>query len=261
MPVVELNDRELIAEVFRRNAGAHVYELGDLDDFEWCHTQWFGWDSGRRVEDVVLLYTQPEVPVLLAIADSPRSSMQPLLSDILDSLPPVLYTHASAPLLATLATRYEVVDAVPHVKLALQHAEVLSRYAANVELLTLDDLDEITTFYEEAYPDTWFAPRMLETGRYVGIREGGHLACIAGVHVYSPTWFVAALGNVATVPAFRGRGLARGACAALCRLLLDDGIETIGLNVRADNEAAIRSYTRLGFESVVDYMEASLVAR
>ena len=76
---------------------------------------------------------------------------------------------------------------------------------------------------------------MLATGRYLGIRHDGRLVCVAGVHVHSPTWGVAALGNVATLPELRGQGLARGACAALCLLLLEDGIETIALNVRADN--------------------------
>lgn len=261
MPVVKLDDRDILAGVFRRNVGAHVYELGDLDDFEWPNTRWFGWDSGRRIEDVVLLYTQPEVPVLIAIADSPWSSLERLLSDILDSLPDVLYVHASAPLVTTLAGRYEIVEAAPHFKLALAHADRIAEHALEVELLTPDDLDEIATFYQAAYPGTWFLPRMLDTGRYVALREAGRLACVAGVHVYSPTWSVAALGNVATCPAFRGRGLARGACAALCQILREEGIETIALNVRADNEAALRSYTRLGFEPVAEYTEASLVAR
>ena len=79
--------------------------------------------------------------------------------------------------------------------------------------------------------------------------------------MYSPTWSVAALGNVATLPGLRGRGLARSACAALCRVLLEDGITTIALNVGADNHAAIRAYTRLGFEQVAEYTEAALVAR
>jgi predicted GNAT family acetyltransferase len=43
-------------------------------------------------------------------------------------------------------------------------------------------------------------------------------------------------------------------------LLLGDGIETIGLNVNRDNAAAVRAYTRLGFEPVAEYVEASLVA-
>ena len=45
-----------------------------------------------------------------------------------------------------------------------------------------------------------------------------------------------------------------------CRLLLADGIETIALNVRSDNAAAIRAYTRLGFEPVTPYWEAALAA-
>ena len=57
------------------------------------------------------------------------------------------------------------------------------------------------------------------------------------------------------------RGWPAGACAALCLLLLEDGIETIALNVRADNAAALASYGRLGFETVAAYAEASLVAR
>jgi predicted GNAT family acetyltransferase len=92
----------------------------------------------------------------------------------------------------------------------------------------------------------------------VGFRENGRLVCVAGVHVHSPTWGVAALGNVATLPELRGRGLARGACAALCLLLLADGIETIALNVRADNAPAIAAYTQLGFELATTYTEASL---
>jgi ribosomal protein S18 acetylase RimI-like enzyme len=44
-------------------------------------------------------------------------------------------------------------------------------------------------------------------------------------------------------------------------LLLDDGIETIGLNVRADNLPAIAAYRKLGFEPVAEHVEASLVSR
>jgi predicted GNAT family acetyltransferase len=130
-----------------------------------------------------------------------------------------------------------------------------------VDVLGTEDLDDLAELYREAYPGTWFEPHQLDSGRYVGIREDGRLVCVAGLHVYSPAYGVAALGNVATLPAARGRGLAQGACAALCRLLLDDGIATIALNVRADNIAARRAYERIGFETVAEYVEASLAAR
>ena len=102
---------------------------------------------------------------------------------------------------------------------------------------------------------------MLETGRYVGIRRDGELACVAGIHVWSPTWGVAALGNVATLPALRGTGLATAACARLCRVLLDDGIDVISLNVRRDNAGAIRAYEKLGFAHAADYVEVPLTKR
>ncbi len=258
MRLVEPADRDVLATLLRRNAPAHVYELGDLDDFDWSHTRWFGLERDGVLEEVVLLYTQPAVPILIAIANDPPEPMVELLEAAVSELPTPLYAHASADLLPVLARRYEIEDATPHLKLTLADLEQPAIQALPAEILGVDDLEQISRLYDAAYPGTWFDPRMLATHRYVGVRRDGHLLCIAGVHVYSPTWGVAALGNVATHPRARGEGLARGACAALCRLLLADGIETISLNVRADNTAAIRAYSRLGFEPVAEYTEASL---
>ena len=145
-----------------------------------------------------------------------------------------------------------------HRKLELVDPSRLDGHPDGVVPLGPDDLDEVLAFYAMAYPGTWFEPRMLETRRYVGIRDSGGLACVAGVHVWSPEWRVAALGNVATLPEARGRGLATAACAHLCRILLEDGVDTISLNVRADNAAAIAAYQRLGFAQAADYVEVPL---
>jgi len=258
LPSLELRDRDAIAVILRRNAPAHVYELGDLDDFDWPFTRWFGWESDGSLEHVTLLYTQPSVPVLIAIADVMDGPMSALVEDIRDELPDRVYVHVTGPLLDVLAQRYTVETSQPHLKLALARRDMLSGEATAADILGQQDLPELEELYARAYPGTWFEPRLLATGRYVGIRRDGRLVCVAGVHVHSPRWGVAALGNVATLPELRGQGLARGACATLCRLLLDDGIETIGLNVHRDNEAAVRAYTRLGFEAVAEYVEASL---
>ena len=256
--VVETTDKEQIRGFLHRDPDLHIYELGDLDDFDWPFTRWFGWATDGGVEDVALLYTQPSVPVLIAIADARDGTMEALVEGILDELPGRVYVHVTAPLLNVLARRYAVQAAEPHLKLALARRDLLEAEAADVVILAEDDVDELGELYAAAYPGTWFEPRLLATRRYVGIRRDGRLACVAGVHVHSPRWGVAALGNVATLPELRGRGLARGACAALCGLLLEDGIDTIGLNVHRDNEAAVRAYTRLGFEPVAEYVEASL---
>ncbi len=261
MGVVELEDKDDLAAFLRRNIRTHVYELGDLDEFDWPYTRWFGWERAGQLEQVVLLYSEPSVPVLLAIADEPLAAMEELLRAIRAELPAALYVHATAPVLSVLEQRYSIEGPEPHLKLALERTDRLASFAVPVELLGDLDLEEIDAFYRAAYPGTWFVPRMLATNRYVGIRDNGRLVCIAGVHVHSPTWRVAALGNVATLPELRGRGLARGACAALCLLLLADGVETIALNVRADNAPAITAYLQLGFEVATAYTEASLELR
>jgi ribosomal protein S18 acetylase RimI-like enzyme len=257
--VVELRDRDTIAAFCRRRPAVHAYSLGDLDDFFWPHTRWFGWQRDGILEQIVLLYGEPDPPVLLALAEAPGDAMPALLAEL--ELPSRVYAHLSPGLLDALAPRLAAeAPPVEHRKLGLVDASKLDGASDGVAQLGPEDVDVVLAFYDDAYPGTWFEPRMLETRRYVGIRDGGRLVCVAGVHVWSPTWRVAALGNVATAPEARGRGLATAACSELCRTLLDDGIDTIALNVRADNAAAIRSYEKLGFEHAADYVEVPLAA-
>jgi ribosomal protein S18 acetylase RimI-like enzyme len=258
MGVVELRDREVIAEFCRRRPAVHAYALGDLDDFFWPHTRWLGWEREGRLEQLVLLYDEPETPVLLALAEAPEASMAELLAAVADELPPDVYAHVTGSLVNALPGFAPMSPPAEHRKLGLADRTRLDGHPDGIAPLGPEDLDEVLDFYARAYPGTWFEPRMLETRRYVGIREAGGLSCVAGVHVWSPEWRVAALGNVATLPEARGRGLATTACARLCHLLLDDGIDTISLNVRADNAAAIAAYEKLGFGHAADYVEVPL---
>jgi predicted GNAT family acetyltransferase len=98
---------------------------------------------------------------------------------------------------------------------------------------------------------------MLQTGRYYGVRDAGRLLSVAGVHVHSPAMRVAALGNIATHPTARGRGLAAAVTARLCAELLRE-CDHVGLNVKADNQPAVACYSRLGFAPVAEYEECTL---
>ena len=202
MTVVELRDRDAIADFCRRRPAVHAYELGDLDDFFWPHTRWLGWQPGGRLEQLALLYDEPDPPVLLALAEEPEDGMVDLLRSVAADLPGRLYAHLSPVLLDTLApAMVPSAKPVPHCKLGLVDPSAVERHDTDeAELLGASQLAEIDAFYQRAYPGTWFQARMLETGRYVGIRRDGELACVAGIHVWSPTWGVAALGNVATCP-------------------------------------------------------------
>ena len=61
--------------------------------------------------------------------------------------------------------------------------------------ISVNDLDEVLFLYQISYPENAFDPKMLQTGQYVGYWKNNQLLCVGGVHVYSPTYGVAALGN------------------------------------------------------------------
>ncbi|MGE5185443.1 MAG: GNAT family N-acetyltransferase [Acidobacteriota bacterium] len=246
---MQVTDRAWIRQRLRADPALHLYELGDLDDFFWPHTRWYA-----RGDATALVYTASELPVLVALGGAEHAA---LLAELRDVLPARVYAHLSPGLVARLAPRFADEPHGEFLKMIL--ADPAAVPAAAATRLGPADRDELVAFYAHAYPANWFDPRMLETGQYFAIREGGAIVAAGGIHVYSPAERVAALGNIAVAPAARGRGLARRVTAAVCRSLLRD-CDHVGLNVRADNAAAIACYTRLGFAHHAPYEEHLLVA-
>ena len=126
-----------------------------------------------------------------------------------------------------------------------------------------DDLAEIEALYAAPTraPGSYrAAPRDRPLRR--GQREAGELVCIAGVHVHSPALGVAALGNVATLPDLRGRGLARGVCAALCDAPARRRHRRRSRSTSARTTRPRRAaYTRIGFDRRGAFAESTLARR
>jgi ribosomal protein S18 acetylase RimI-like enzyme len=101
-------------------------------------------------------------------------------------------------------------------------------------------------------PD-FFYGSMVTDGIFFGLYEGDALVAAAGTHLVSRDEGAAAIGNVYVRRDQRARGLGREVTAAVVHELA--GIATIGLNVRADNAAAIRVYESLGFVRHCDFRE------
>ncbi|HET9623734.1 MAG TPA: GNAT family N-acetyltransferase [Kofleriaceae bacterium] len=246
-------DLAAIEAHLRRAPYLHAYELGDLDPAEASHTTWYASDA---VDAVALLYRGLATPTLVALGDGELAPQRALLTRLVDELPARFYAHLTPGLAAVLAPRFAC-DLLGHnVKMAL----VRRSAPADAEPLTPADADAALAFYAAAYPTGFFAPESLARGVFVAVRDARGLAAVAGTHVYSPAMRVAALGSIATRPDARGRGLAQRVTAALCHRL-QDAIDVIGLNVRADNAAAIACYQKVGFAPRHEYDEWLVTAR
>lgn len=100
----------------------------------------------------------------------------------------------------------------------------------------------------------WFDPAMLRDGYYYGVFDQGQLVAMGGSSLFSKKYGVAVIGSVGT----RESHLLRGYCARIISQLtrdLAEQVSFIGLNVRADNEPAIRCYLKCGFEIHSEFWE------
>jgi ribosomal protein S18 acetylase RimI-like enzyme len=255
MKCICLHDKREIENYLRKDVYRNIYSIGDLDDFFWPYTTWYGFNFSGEISAIALMYTGLLLPTLVAFSREGEADMLKLLNSMRSILPNRFYAHLSSGFASVLEATHNLEPKGEHYKMALLDEVPLATVdCSEVAHLSSQDIAPIQVLYKESYPGNWFDPRMLETNKYFGIRENGRLVSIAGVHVYSSKYKVAALGNIATLPAYRGRGCATRVTARLCRSLIEEGV-AIGLNVKADNTAAISCYQQLGFQIIASYEE------
>lgn len=258
--MIALHNKEQIKTFLQQNVYLHIYSLGDLDDFFWNYTTWYASRHNGTLNAVILIYFGQPLPVLLALSDEVEP-LKALLQSARHLLPARFYTHLSPGVEQTLGDGFKVEPHGRFYKMALLDASKLNRVdTLGAERLSVDDVEAVKKLFAVSYPGNWFDPRMLETGQYFGLWRSGKLVSVAGVHVYSKAYGVAALGNITTHPTHRGCSLGTAVTARLCQSLAGE-VEHIGLNVNVNNQAAIRLYKKLGIEIIASYNEFMVTAR
>jgi RimJ/RimL family protein N-acetyltransferase len=260
---LETRDRAALERFLRRHAAAQVYGLADLDEPFWPKARAFVRPgAGGEIAAACLVLGELAPPIVYAVAPPRDAATNALLAELAPELPEAFFANLPVGGARAFEPTYEVEPHGEYVKMVWAEREAAARVdTRSVERLGPEHEPELADFYaRDAYlPEErggrFFASYMLELGPWFGARESGRLACAAGLHVLSRRYGVAAIGNVATRPDLRGRGLARAATARLC-LELAPHLATIALNVSATNTAARRCYEAIGFREVLRYEEA-----
>jgi ribosomal-protein-alanine N-acetyltransferase len=124
----------------------------------------------------------------------------------------------------------------------------------NIRRVHFDDLPSILRIEKKSFErDAWdrelFLGYLAQSARSVFLVAASDRRVVGyALAFHSPTR--AEIHSIAVAPAARGRGVAAALLRRAIALLRRRGFETVSLNVRLENKAAIRLYRRLGFERV-----------
>jgi predicted GNAT family acetyltransferase len=181
-----------------------------------------------------------EVSPFAALPDEPGIDDWNDLADLADLADTpegvVLTTYAAeAPPNWTALIRIPVIQMID--------AGVEARADSDLVRLSDDDVPEMLELVEETKPGP-FAPRTIDMGSYVGLRQAGRLIAIAGERLHPPGW--TEISAVCTAPEHRGRGLATRLMQAVAHGIRDRG-ETPFLHVASSNTKAISLYEAMGY--------------
>jgi ribosomal protein S18 acetylase RimI-like enzyme len=242
-----LQDKNSIRQLLLTDVAWCVYAIGDLTPRMFAKCQWF-------TPDLTLVLHDYGTCILFAHG---TGSIREAMDHV--SWPVHLQVQRAA------LDEIKLYAAVTEEKRMLRMAADLSALArsakvddADAKRLAARDIDALRRLYGDGEatgesPD-FFYDSMVDDGVFFGIYEGADLIAAAGTHLVSRDEGAAAIGNVYVRRDRRGRGRSRIVTAAVLGEL--HGVGTIGLNVRADNAAAIRVYESLGFVTHCPFYEA-----
>ena len=250
------DEPDLIA-LLTKDPISSAYMLGDLDKPYAEHCQWYGLGNGQ-IESLLLLYTGLRMPAVLT--KGVLEDIEALVEAARTDLPRRFYCHVRADHLAAFEPSFAITRPKEMIRMGLRKAGFTGAgQVDDVEALTHRDTAAIMQVYQH-YPDNFFEPAQLGTGLYFGIKEGDQLLSVAGIHVMSQAYDVAAIGNIVTLPDRRGEGFATRSVGRLLAALFEQ-VGHVALNVDLSNSAAVACYAKFGFQQEYTFIEGWAEAR
>lgn len=253
--VRETRDREEILAVLNEDRVYAAYAIGDLEPPLFDQCEWALAEHADGPRALALLFKGLKPDTLLLYGD-PRGLAVILAGVMRPAQAYAIFTDGQAP---ALQAHYALAEVKRMVRMAWDRTSPLPPPSPLAFRLTGARLAELQSLYR-LYAEAHFSPYQLMQGVFYGVERDGRLVAVAGTHLVSETYGVAAIGNVFTHPDYRGRGYAQACTAAVLRNLAAR-IPTIVLNVGADNAVARHVYAKLGFTEHCEFHEAMAYRR
>lgn len=252
MKGIELTDKSPILAYLETDRLYAAYAVGDLEPKLSVYCKWFGAERGGRLQALALHYSGLSFPIVFLMGDA--GGLRAIFEEAL-CIEEAFFTCRQEHL-GVMKDFYEW-EPVPMWRMVLQ-SERFQPVDGDCAPLTCDHAEQLAALYACGEGNA-FDPVQMPSGAFHGIFEDERLVAVAGTHLVSSLYGVAAVGNIFTHPDYRGRGYATAVTSAVVTELQMRGIRDIVLNVDQRNKPAIRIYERLGFERYCPFFEGSAV--
>jgi len=245
----ELTSEPSILSFLQTDRFYSAYAIGDLEPglFEQC--TWVGAERAGEMQALVLHFRGLVPPALLLMGDT--VGLRSILENA--SRPDEVYLTCRPEHLPMVREFYTWDEPTPMWRMVLRPERPAPGEGECTRLLPAD-ADRLSSLFTHGGGGA-FSPAQMVQGVFYGVQSGDQIVPVAGTHLVSRTYGVAAIGNVFTHPDWRRRGYGMACTSAVVAELLEQGIQDIVLNVGQDNSAAIRMYERLGFQRYCPFLE------
>ena len=231
-----------------------AYAIGDLEPSMFEQSTWAGAEKAGRLQALVLHFRGLKWPALFLMGET--DGLRAILEHVL--CPERVYFTCRAEQLAMTHDFYAWDEVIPMWRMVLQPARFRPVIGDCVRLGPAHS-NQLAELYAFGGGDA-FSPTQVQHGVFYGVLSDGQLVAAAGTHLVSPTYGVAAVGNVFTHPDYRGRGYGTVTTSAVVAELVELGMRDIVLNVSQDNAIAVHIYERLGFARYCPFLEGAAFA-
>lgn len=245
----ELTDKAIILKYLEKDRLYAAYAIGDLEPQFFAQSTWIGAEEAGRLQALALNFRGLKLPAMFLMGDP--NGLRAILENAL--CPAQAYLTCRAEHLAMTHDFYAWDETIPMWRMVLEPASFQPRNGDCVRL-TPAHSSQLTELYSLG-GGIGFSATQIQYGVFFGIFVERKLIAVAGTHLISANYGVAAIGNVFTHPDFRGQGYGTLTSNAVVSELLGIGIPDIILNVAQDNASAVHIYERLGFKNYCPFFE------
>jgi ribosomal protein S18 acetylase RimI-like enzyme len=252
----ELTDKAQILAYLETDRLYAAYAIGDLEPELFAQSTWVGAEEAGELQTLVLHFHGLKIPVLFLMGHT--DGLRAILGNTL--CPEQVYLTCRPEHLAMTRDFYEWDETIPMWRMVLEEAN-FQPASNDCVRLTPAYSEQLTELYAFGEGGIGFSTAQVQHGVFWGIFAERQLIAVAGTHLVSVAYGVAAVGNVFTHPDYRGQGYGTITTQAVMTELLQRGIQDIILNVSQDNEAAIHIYEQLGFQCYCPFFEGPACAR